>query len=316
MSLEGTSVLVTGGAGFIGSALTERLVGLGADVTVVDDCSSGSPDRVHDAATLHRVDLRSEDLSALVADLRPDVVYHLAALASVPECAADPVEAHGVNVMGTRQLVDALTAPPAGDALDRYVFTSSAAVYPPSDTTHTEDEAGPIDVYGRTKLVGEDYAGLLAKRLDIEAASARIFNPVGPGDQNAHLVPDILDQIAVGDRALALGNLAPARDYVHIDDVVDALLAMGRPETEIDGHRRYNVGTGEAHTVREVVAAIERAFGEELAIQQDDERVRESDRPHLRADVARIRDELGWTPDHTLDDAVRDAMAARGLVER
>lgn len=301
MEIDGKRVLVTGGAGFVGSHVTRRLLDEGATVDVVDNLFGGNRSLVAEAATLHELDIRSDELSTVVAAREPDIIVHLAALHYIPYCNEHPEETFEVNVMGTRNVLEAASSL---DALERFVYASTAAVYPPRDRPHVETDAtGPMDVYGRTKLVGEDLVELFHEQTGVSAVSARLFNVYGPNETNDHLVPAILDQLRDGSREIELGNLTPARDLVHVDDVARAVLAMA---VEFDGgYRAYNVGTGTEYTVRAVAEQVGDALGADLGVSQAQKRVRESDRPHLRASTDRIERELGWQPQVEFVDGLR-----------
>lgn len=309
MTVEDQRFLVTGGAGFIGSHLTHHLCDAGASVDVVDSLFAGDRRLVPDDARLHEVDLRDDDLPALVERIDPSAIVHLAACHFIPYCNANPEDTFEVNVMGTRHLLEAARS--IGD-LDRIVFASTAAVYPPRETAHhVADPTGPMDVYGRTKLVGEELTELFHERTGIDAVTARLFNTYGANETNDHLIPAILDQIADGSRTVELGNLTPKRDFVHVADVVRALETLS---TAFDrGYRTYNVGTGTAYSVREVVEHVSAALGEDIEIVEDEERVRESDRPHLQADVSRIETELGWSPDLSFTEGLARLLAEEGI---
>ena len=309
MRLDGSTVLVTGGAGFIGSHLTRKLTDRGASLVVVDDLFAGRREYVPDNATFYEQDIRSDAFAETVRDEAPDAIVHLAAIHHIPYCNANPEEAFEVNTMGTRTLLEA-----AEDVenLQQVVFASTAAVYEPGERPHREtDEPGPIDIYGRTKLVSEDLLEKFSMETGVRAASARLFNVYGTNETNQHLIPAILDQLRDGSREIELGNLSPARDFVHVTDVADALVAL---LAEFDGdYRAYNVGTGTEHTVREVVEHTSEALGESIEIAQDEERVRESDRPHLRPSVGRIERETGWSADVEFTEGLRDLLESEGI---
>ena len=311
MKLDESTVLVTGGAGFIGSHTTERLADRCESLVVVDDLFAGRREYVPEDATFYEQDIRSDEFAETVREEAPDAVVHLAALHHIPYCNANPEEAFEVNTMGTRNLLEAARDVPN---LGQVVFASTAAVYEPGEGPHHEtDDPGPMDIYGRTKLVSEDLLEKFSAEAGVPAASARLFNVYGTNETNEHLIPAVLDQLRDGSRNVQLGNLTPARDFVHVTDVADALVAL---LTEFDdGYRAYNVGTGTEHTVREVVEHTERALGEPIDLSQDQERVRESDRPHLRPSVERIEREIGWSADVEFTDGLRELLEAEGIRE-
>jgi UDP-glucose 4-epimerase len=311
MKLDESTVLVTGGAGFIGSHTTERLADRCESLVVVDDLFAGRREYVPEDATFYEQDIRSDEFAETVREEAPDAVVHLAAIHHIPYCNANPEEAFEVNTMGTRNLLEAARDVPN---LGQVVFASTAAVYEPGEGPHMEtDDPGPMDIYGRTKLVSEDLVEKFSAETGVPAASARLFNVYGTNETNEHLIPAVLDQLRDGSRNVQLGNLTPARDFVHVTDVADALVAL---LTEFDdGYRAYNVGTGTEHTVREVVEHTERALGEPIDLSQDQERVRESDRPHLRPSVERIEREIGWSADVEFTDGLRELLEAEGIRE-
>ncbi|MFB6235798.1 MAG: NAD-dependent epimerase/dehydratase family protein [Halopenitus sp.] len=310
MSLEGRTVLVTGGIGFVGSYVTRDLLDSGADVHALDNGFTGSPQLVPDTVTVHDVDIRDVNrVKETVSKVNPSVIIHLAAIHFIPYCNENPEEAFDVNVLGTRNVVEAARKL---DCLERFVNTSTAAVYEPASDPHVEDEGiGPTDIYGRTKLVAEDEARLFSMDTGVPTASARLFNTYGTRETNSHLIPAILDQIENGSRTVELGNLSPARDFIHASDVASVLVTLAR---EFNGnYRAYNVGTGTEHTVREVVEAMSEVLNEGVTIEQDQERVRESDRPHLQADITRLKDEFDWRPEYSLRDGLDNLLDVEGI---
>jgi len=310
MSLQERTVLVTGGIGFIGSYVTRDLLDNGADVHALDNGFTGSPELVPDAVTIHDIDIREENrVDETVSEVNPSVIIHLAAIHFIPYCNENPEEAFDVNVLSTRNVLEAARDL---DCLERFVNTSTAAVYEPGPGPHVEDEGiGPMDIYGRTKLVAEDEARLFSIDTGVPTASARLFNTYGTRETNSHLIPAILDQIEDGSRTVELGNLSPARDFIHANDVASALVILAREFD--DGYRTYNVGTGTESTVREVVESVSEVLGETITIQQDRERVRKSDRPHLQADISRLESEFGWTPEYTLRDGLASLLDSEGI---
>lgn len=309
MTINGERALITGGAGFVGSHLSRKLLAQGATVHVVDNQVVGRRELVPPEATFHDVDIRSTEFVSTVKTADPDIIFHLAAHHYIPYCNENPEEAFEVNVMGTRRLLDA--ARHLAD-LDSVIYASTAAVYPPSHEPHRETDAeGPMDIYGRTKLVGEDLLKLFAMETGISSTAARLFNIYGPRETNDHLIPAILNQIHEGRRKIELGNLTPGRDFIYVEDVTTALIELA---TKYDGKFRvYNVGTGTEQTVREVVERVSDVLGEEIIVKHAQERSRESDRPNLCASTERIEREIGWQADIEFMEGLRQLLEAEGI---
>lgn len=309
MNLSDATVLVTGGAGFIGSHVTRALLEEGADVTVFDNLSVGERELAPDDAELVVGDVRTDDIDAVLTDIAPNAIVHLAAIHYIPYCNDNPEETFEVNVMGTRNLLDAARE---CETLDGVVFASSAAVYPPRSEPNAEDsELGPMDIYGRTKLVGEDLTKLFYEETGVASVAARLFNVYGPNETNMHLVPAVLEQVAEEEDAIQLGNLTPCRDFVHVGDVARAV-AMLLAEHD-SGYEAYNVGTGVELSVSDVAERIIDASGKDLAIKQEEARVRESDRPNLQADVEKIREQIGWASTVEFADGIDDLLPEYGI---
>lgn len=308
MTGDGRTVLVTGGAGFIGSHVAGRFVAAGDDVHVLDNLFAGVVENAPAGATLHRVDLRDDAIARAVDDVGPDVVVHLAAIHYIPYCNEHPAEAYEVNAWGTRALLDASL----DSDLDDLVYASTAAVYPPRSEPHREaDATGPMDVYGRSKLIGEDLVQRFAAETGTPTTSLRLFNVFGTRETNPHLVPAIVEQLKRDGAEIKLGNLTPKRDFVHVTDVARAVEVV--VDAADDGYSVYNVGSGSAYSVREVVEATGAALGTRISVEQDSDRVRESDRPHLQASIDRISEELGWQPEVGLEEGLAELLAARDV---
>lgn len=308
-STDDRRALVTGGAGFIGSHLVPELIDDGWTVHVIDNLYSGSREHVPERANLEEIDIRSGKCEKRILDVNPDVIIHLAAIHYIPDCNRDPQGTFEVNVMGTRNILRAAEQVELG----MFLFISSGAVYPPQRGVHREhDSLGPDDIYGQTKLIGEDLCRLFHQRTRTPTVTARLFNVYGPNETNEHLIPAINDQLLAGNREIELGNLTPKRDFVHVRDVARAFTSMVRAVD--DGYRTYNVGYGSAYSVREVVEYTGKVMDEELRIQSDEERVRETDRPHLEADISKIRDELGWEPEIDFATGLEELLEERGVV--
>jgi UDP-glucose 4-epimerase len=290
--MENEKVLVTGGAGFIGGALSRALLGRGHEVTVLDDLSVGRAERVPAEARLVRGDVRdAAAVGRLLRELRPRRVFHLAALHYIPHCNARPVDTLDINVGGTRVLLEACRREPPASVF----VASTAAVYPRAGSPFREETpVGPIDMYGHSKVMAEDLARLFQREAGVRTVVGRLFNVFGPDDANPHLIPDLVAQVRGGRDTLELGNLDPVRDYVHLDDVVAGILAAeGGSAAEL---AVYNVGSGRGHSVRQVVAVVEEAVGRRLGVVQTADRLRAVERQELVGDVSKLAAEAGWRP--------------------
>lgn len=304
--------LVTGGAGFIGSRLTARLVEAGYQVTVLDNLSRGRLTLLGSAAGAVRLlegDVRDPDtVRQAVAAAQPDAVYHLAALHYLPDCFRRPEETRAVNVDGTAHLLAAL----ARWGAETVVLASSAAVYAPSPRPHCEDDPlAPIDVYGRSKLEAERLLQAYGAQVAAGVFALRFFNVYGPGETNPHVVPEIVGQVRRGVRRLELGRLDTLRDYVYVDDVVDALWRC--LEAPAAGFQALNVGTGTGTSVLDLVRAVSDLTDLELEAVTADGRVRPVDRPVLVADITYARKALGWHPSVTLREGLAVLLEEAGL---
>lgn len=304
-------LLVTGGAGFVGSHLVRLLLSQGRPVVVYDNFRAGRRESLASTSDLLSVydgDVRDhQSLRDAVQLYRPRAVIHLAALHYIPYCSSHPVETLEVNVVGTQVVLEACR-----DAdVRRFVFVSSAAVYAPGDRAHKEDDAlGPSDIYGLSKLFGEQLIHQFHGATGITSYIARLFNVYGPGETNPHVIPEIVEQLGRGDR-LELGNTSARRDLVHARDVARALVCLLENETPPIGV--FNVGTGRETSVDEVIDLMEAELGRAIQVEHSPARMRPVDRPHLRADASLMRDKLGWRPTISLRQGLRELLKVAGV---
>ncbi len=306
-------VLITGGAGFIGSALSKHLQEEGHEVFVLDNLSfgrrqlAGVPD-----SRFFQADIRDRSATQKVLDdTRPNIVLHLAAIHFIPYCNQHPVEATDININGTISVLDAAQTK---GSVEQVFVASTAAVYPIADGAMDEAHAlGPMDIYGTTKLATEKLASEFHLRTRIPTIVGRFFNAFGPNETNPHLFPEIQRQVLRGARTLKLGNLEPKRDYIHTEDMSRAMSAL--LGTGLAGYDTFNIGRGIEYSVREVVEAFERQLGEKLAIEVDPSRVRKVERMHLLADVRKLKTATGWEPKWGIDEGVATLLKEEVLLK-
>lgn len=301
-------VLVTGGAGYIGSVTVETLLRRGHEPIVLDDLSTGHRDSVPEGVPFIHGSAADPDLVAYaVNDLGAEAALHFAAFSLVGESMERPMKYFGNNTAGTLELLGHLTRLGVG----RFVLSSTAAVYGTPDAVPIPESAAlrPESVYGESKLLVERALAWLARTSDFGYAALRYFNAAGASDERgedhrpeSHLIPLTL-QVAAGRRQYisVFGSDYPTpdgtavRDYVHVLDLADAhVLAL--EALEPGDARSYNLGNGRGYSVREVIDVCRQVTG--AAIPEVQAQRRAGDPPVLVADSGKARAELGWAPKH------------------
>jgi len=306
-------IMVTGGAGFVGKELVRSLKG-GHKVLVADLLRYGTPEWLlePDGFAFRRVDIRdAAAIRSVIEDFAPEVVVHLAAIHYIPECDNDPANAVATNVSGT---VNTLAACPAGT---RFVFTSSGAVYQPDEAPHRELESvvEPVDIYGYTKQQGEVYLRALAASRGLSGVIVRLFNVIGPGETNPHLLPAIVAQLRDNPETIQLGNTWPKRDYIDVLDAAGGFAAAALGASPEPGQCEVvNLGSGHQYSVNDIVERMRSVLGLDFEVQQDASRMRAVDRPYLGADISRIRNTFGWSPEHELDETLERMWDSRDFL--
>jgi UDP-glucose 4-epimerase len=311
-------LLVTGGAGYIGSIVAQQLLEAGHEVVVLDNLARGHRAAVPAGAELIELDLLNDvGLSNALGD-GFDGVMHFASLALVAESVAHPERYHRGNHVGALNLLDAMRE--AG--VRKLVFSSTCAVYgePEEVPMHEDIPAAPVNAYGNSKLAIDRMIGDECRAHGLAAASLRYFNVAGArGDlgedhePETHLIPLVLRAAAgVSDHVKVFGTDYPTRDgtavrdYIHVEDLGVAH-AMALEAVEPGRHAIYNLGTGHGYTVKEVVDAARRVTGREIPAREEPRRP--GDPPELVASSDRIRAELGWEPRKGLEEMIADAWA-------
>jgi UDP-glucose 4-epimerase len=319
-------VLVTGGAGYIGSVVTARLLGAGHEVVVVDDLSTGHADAVPPGAEFHQLSIAA--LDPVLGDWNIDAVIHFAAKSLVGESMVEPAAYWRNNVVGTVALLDSLRA----HGVDRIVFSSSAATYGQAVEQPIRESAPtrPTSAYGASKLAIDLALTDYSRAYGITAVSLRYFNVAGAleladgrwlGERHAtetHLIPNALRAAAGDGPALSVFGSdyetpdgTCIRDYIHVVDLADAhLLALAVP-APVGGasaeHHVVNLGSGAGNSVREVLAAVAEVTGREVPVTEAPRRA--GDPPVLVAANDHAALLLGWSPSRDLRSMVADAWA-------
>lgn len=299
-------LLVTGGAGFVGSHLVDRLLADGHQVVVVDDLSTGRREQVAPGAAFVELDITSADLVELVERERPEVVLHLAAQMDVRKSVADPLADSRTNVLGTVNVVTAA----ARAGVRKVVFASSGGtVYGEPEALPVTEDAPlrPASPYGAAKVAGEAYVAAFGRLYGFAWTSLALGNVYGPRQDphgEAGVVAIFGRALLAGRPTLVFGDGTTSRDYVHVDDVVEAFVACldGRTDGE-----RFNVGTGRSTTVRELHELVAKACGAPDAPEHREPRLGELQ--HIALDSSRLTAATGWAPRVPLEQGLAGTVA-------
>jgi len=299
-------ILVTGGAGFIGSHVADRLLADGHTVDVVDNLSTGRRERVNAAARLFVCDLRSARLDGAFAAARPEAIVHLAAQAAVPRSVADPRFDASVNVLGTLAVLDAARRV----AVRRVVYISTGgAVYGDTDVLPTPEDhpTRPASPYGVSKLAGERYLECWAGLTGTPTLTLRLANIYGPRQDpqgEAGVVAIFTARLLGGAECVVNGDGEQTRDYVYVEDVADAAArALANP----DATGVVNIGTGVATSVNDLYRRLARQVGVTRPARHAPARPGEQRKSLL--DAARAKALLGWTATTSLDAGLAKTVA-------
>jgi len=297
--------LITGGAGFIGRHLANKLVAQGHTVRVIDDLSAGEKEALDNRILFTRGDVRDQPkLWTLLHDV--DVVYHLAAKVSLPQSVLYPREYNDVNVGGSVALMEAMRAIGA----PRVVLASSGTIYgnqkrQPVDETVLPDLRTP---YAVSKLAAEHYIFTLGRHFGIQAVALRIFNAFGPGQAlppaYPPVVPQVIRQVLQGGSVVVFGDGQQTRDYIFVDDVVEALIAAGQ-KPGLDGEV-INIGSAVETSVNQLIAMVEEVSGRRAHVLYNDEHSGGVRR--MVADIEKAERLLDFAPQLSLKEGLQQTI--------
>jgi len=301
--------LVTGGAGFIGSHLTERLLGEGHRVRILDDFSSGRESNLagfgdSGALEVMRGDIADAD-TAQQAVAGVEGVFHLAALGSVPRSIVDPLRTNVVNITGTLNVLVACR----DLGVKRLVFAGSSSVYGALDELPKREDhpTRPISPYGLSKLVGEEYGRLFNELYGLETVTLRYYNVFGPRQNPegpyAAVIPIWISRLLAGEPPQVNGDGEHTRDFTYVANVVDAnLLAMAAPAERVEAGL-FNVAAGGRVSLNRLLGSLQESLGTSVQPEYGPPRV--GDIRDSQADITRIREALGYEPRVAFDEGIR-----------
>lgn len=312
-------VLVTGGAGFIGSHVSDLFLSRGWSAEILDDFSTGKRENVPAGTKVHKLDVRSPDAARLVRDGAFDVVIHLAAQMDVRKSVADPAHDASVNILGTLNLVEAIRASARKDT--RFVFSSTGGVLygdfvtPPNLETFAKDPESP---YAISKLSVEYYLAYYLRVHGLDTVALRYGNVYGPRQDphgEAGVVAIFCGRILDNKPLTVFGDGKQTRDYVFVGDVARATFAAATTSLPAAGRldtRGFNIGTGIGTSVLDIANGLMKASG--VRVPLDFAPPRAGEQQHSFIDSGKAKQQLGWAPTTALDDGLQqsfDWFAAR-----
>jgi len=299
--------LVTGGAGFIGSHITEELIKRGDEVIVLDNMYSGQPENVAVNPMAEFVDgsiLDTEILGSICKKYNIEGIFHLAAVASVQKSIENPALVHEVNVTGTLNVLEAARK----HGVRKVVLSASAAAYGDNPVFPKREDMlpEPLSPYAVSKIASEMYCKTYAELYNMQTISLRYFNVFGPrqdpNGEYAAVIPKFTEKICAGESPTVFGDGKQTRDFVYVKDVARAnILAM---DSDISG--LFNIGTGIQTSLNNLAKMIMDAA--EISVDMKYEPAREGDVRHSVADISKAKSELGYVPEWRLADGIKETV--------
>jgi len=307
--LNGKRILVTGGAGFIGSHLCRTLSNLTSNLTVYDNLSSGRVENVKHLPKVHFVKADILDLRKLYSQEKVDVIYHLAAQVVVPYSMENPIEDFETNARGTLNVLEKARKDDA-----RVVFASSAAVYGNTTILPTPEVYGfsPDSCYGLSKVVGEEYCNMYSKQYNLDVTILRFANVYGPKCHG--VIHDFLDKISRNPEELEIiGSGLQSRDFVHIYDVVDALKLAATSDAAVG--ETFNIGFGKTTKIIDLAKIILKILGlSEKTVIKTTNVPWHGDIKTIWFNINKVKKTLNWEPKISLEDTLKELILERKMI--
>ncbi len=309
------NILVTGGCGFIGSHLVRRLVQEDYNVVVVDNLSKGKLETINDLVESKKVRFIKGDITlpkvAKQATNGIDVVFHLAALIEAKESVEDPITYYFTNVLGTVSMLQASI----NNGVKRFLFTSSAAVYGNSKSLPIREDSPtkPINPYGESKLLAEGYVNTFSKESNLGTTILRIFNVYGSKQHSAYsgVINNFIKRLSEGHSPIIYGDGEQTRDFVHIDDVVDALLLTLRRQNSRE--ETFNIASGQATSINTLAQIMIKLAGNGVT-NAVYEHTTDGDIMHSCADICKAKRILGYEPAVALLDGLKSMLESYQVI--
>jgi len=297
-------ILVTGGAGFIGSNVADRFIELGHRVVIVDDLSTGFKKNLHPQAKFYQIDIRSKEVEKIFKREKPEILCHHAAQVDLRRSLVDPIADAGINILGSLNLLYLSSK----YKVKKIIFASTAGVYGEQDYFPAEENhpQRPVSPYGMAKLVIERYLSFYKERYGIDYVTLRYSNVFGPRQRpkgEAGVVAVFCERLLNREKAVINGDGRQTRDFVYVSDVVESnALALNYPESDI-----FNIATGKETDINRLFGLIKKeAFSSQKEIHGPSV---EEEQKRSCLDISKVKKLLGWEPEYSLEEGINKTIS-------
>jgi UDP-glucose 4-epimerase len=293
-------ILVTGGSGFIGSNLVDKLISLYHDVVVIDDLSTGKVENLNKKSKFYKMDICNEDILEVFNKEKFDIVYHMAAQIDIQKSIKDPIQDAMVNIIGTINILEACRK----SKVKKIIYSSTAAAYGNPDYLGIDENhyTQPISFYGSSKLSSEYYVSIYSKLYNLDYTILRYSNVYGiRQDKNGEggVISIFLDKIISSENVSIFGDGSATRDYIYVEDVVDANISS----IEHGNREIFNIGTGKYTSVLKLFNFMKDIINKEIGVIFEDERLEDIKDSYF--EINKSMGILNWKPKFCLEDGLR-----------